>query len=119
MNLPPLGLYLPVRFHRVVDGDTIEIKFRLSERIYPIRLLDCWAPEMKESGGLEAAEFVKDYLTGLRTDLVLFIPLPKDPFKIFKMLTFGRILAHIFVSQTETLSEVIVQAGHATKIKQR
>jgi endonuclease YncB( thermonuclease family) len=118
MKLPPLGLYLPVRLHRVVDGDTIEIKFRLSERIYPIRLLDCWAPELKDPGGQEAKQFVKDYLSKCRFDIVLYIPLPKDPFKILKMLTFGRILGHIFVSQNETLSEVIVSSGHATKTKQ-
>ena len=50
VNRPPAGLCLPCRFRRARDGDTIGVSLAGSERIWWIRLIDCWAPELSEAG---------------------------------------------------------------------
>ena len=44
---PPYGLCLPCRLVRVRDGDTVEVSLPGSDRVYALRLIDCWAPETR------------------------------------------------------------------------
>ena len=46
---------------RVIDGDTLSMRSDLGRNIFhdvEIRLLGVWAPERKEPGGMETADFV-------------------------------------------------------------
>ena len=45
------GLTLPGNVLDVHDGDTVTVEVKRTLRI---RLLDCWAPELRDAGGLEA-----------------------------------------------------------------
>ena len=44
MNQPPLGLTAQCKVLDVYDGDTVTVEVRTIARV---RLLDCWAPEVR------------------------------------------------------------------------
>lgn len=116
MKLPPSGLCLPCRVVKVRDGDTVEIQLPGSEHVWAIRLLDCWAPELHKQGGPEAKEFAQNLVDDV-DETHVWIPAPKQVINLLANLTFDRIPGHIFISTRETLSEVMVRCGHATKEK--
>ena len=119
MNLPPYGLCLPCVYIRCVDGDTIVVTRRGSDWKWRIRLLDCWAPERRTKAGKAATQFAKSILEESADELSAFVPFPKkvkNPLQIFSM---RRVLGHIFVGTERTLSEMLVDAGHATKKKKK
>ncbi len=115
MKRPPNGLCLPCTVTRVIDGDTVEISVR-SERRYKIRLLDCWAPEKRTPEG-EASTAYAEVLVAEAGETHVFIPTPRTANIFSEVMTFERVLAHVFISSTETLSQRMVEAGHATKAK--
>lgn len=119
MNRPPAGLCLPCRFRRSRDADTIEISFPGSERIWALRLLDCWAPEKHTPEGKRAKEYTESVMAeAADEDLHVWLPAPADPTRLLiGVLSFDRLLGHLFVDSTTTLSEMIVRAGHATVTK--
>lgn len=118
MTLPPYGICFPVRIRRVVDGDTVEVSFPDSERAYRIRLIDCWAPELREQAGQEAKLFAQRVVDEAEGEVSLFIPPPAKSAHPLDIFTMGRILGHIFVGTEDTLSEIMVRTGHATREKQ-
>ena len=90
-----------------------------SERIYAIRLLDCWAPEVKgeqRPRGLEAKEFAQRCVETAGSRLSIWIPF-SDPLHLLGSLTFGRVQAHLYLTDNDTLSEAMVRHGYATKEK--
>lgn len=114
---PPAGLCLPVRYIRCRDGDTVEVSLPRSMYIHSIRLLDCWCPELKEPGGSEAKEFSESVLQDC-DNLHVFIPIDSPGVNILKSLaSFDRILGILWVSQTQTLNDLLIDAGHATRTK--
>lgn len=117
MKRPIAGLCLPVRIVKVRDADTFVVRLPTSSYTWAIRLLDCWAPEKKTPEGKVAKAFVED-LVGELGIVHLWIPAPEHVENLLKNLTFDRLLGHLFIDERRTLSELIVQAGHATKIKQ-
>jgi len=117
MRRPPYGLSLPCRLVRVLDGDTVEVSLRNSDRKWKLRLLDCWAPEKNTPEGKEAKAYAESLLEG-RDDLAVFIPVPEDPLKLLSAATFDRVLSYLFLDSRTTLNESMVQAGHATKTKE-
>lgn len=119
MQLPPYGLCLPCRVRRVIDGDTVEVSLPGSDRIWPIRLLDCWAPERNTVEGQAAKAFAQRVVDEAEGELSLYVPAPEDGFRLLEILTMGRLLGHIYVGTEDTLSEIMVRSGHATKEKQR
>lgn len=110
---PPSGLCLPVRYHRCRDGDTVEVSLPQSSYIHPVRLIDCWCPEKNEEGYLEAKEFAENILENCE-DLYLFIPLDSPGLNLQKaLLSFDRVLGELWVSPTQTLNQMLVEAGYA------
>jgi len=115
MRLPPFGLSLPCRFRRCRDGDTVEVSLPGSDRIWAIRLLGCSCPELCEPGGAEAKGAAEAALDAA-DHLAVFIPAPKDPVRLLRsILTFDRVLGHVFLDTETTLSDILVRGGFGTK----
>jgi len=113
MRCPPTGLCVHVRYRRCRDGDTVEVSTRHSDRLWAIRLIDCWCPELREEGGHEAKEFAESVLSGA-DDVYAYIPEPDNAVSLLKNLTFDRIPGYLFVGAGRSLNEMLVDAGHAT-----
>jgi endonuclease YncB( thermonuclease family) len=116
MNRPPLGLCLLVERPKVHDGDTIAVVLVGGSHVWRVRLLDCWCPESNAPGGREAKQYAEKLLDQCRR-LALFIPAPEGENLLKELFSFDRVLGHLFISETQTLSEMMVAAGHATKEK--
>jgi endonuclease YncB( thermonuclease family) len=114
MTAPALGLTARATVDRVIDGDTIDVSLVLPIRV---RLLDCWAPEMRgedKLAGEDAKIFVESLLAN-RDQVVISIPSGQAT-AMGDVLTFGRVLAHIYVGD-DSLAELVVGAGLATREK--
>ncbi len=113
MTRPPFGLCLPCRCVRVIDGDTVVVSLPGSHREWRVRLLDCWAAEMDTPQGRRARDFLVHHLDGA-DDLALFVPAPKDPLRLLSSLvSFDRVLAHVFLPDGRDVSSVMVEGGLA------
>jgi endonuclease YncB( thermonuclease family) len=113
---PPRGWSLPIEVMEVYDGDTLTVELRMRARV---RLLDCWAPELKDEGGpaskAKLGELCRGEGRGARG--VLFVPLQRDG-RLDKHFTFGRLLGHIWLDGDDAdLATQMVEAGHATREK--
>lgn len=129
----PLGISLPGKCISVHDGDTmtVEFKFRAS-----VRLLDCWAPELKRHAKDKNGNDLIDKKTGkpvlednpdgqaamrslkrLADDkpCAVFIPFNQD---IGKMTSMGRVLGKVYVNGDE-LGYEQVRLKHASKTKKQ
>jgi endonuclease YncB( thermonuclease family) len=102
------GLSLPCRVIDVTDGDTVVCEIKRTIRI---RLVDCWAPELRDEGGIEAKRFLEKLVDG--KDVTLQIELEPDG-RFGDRMTFGRILGRVLIDGKDA-SELMVDAGHATK----
>lgn len=121
---PAEGWTTKATLTRVLDGDTLEVKV---ERTLRIRMLDCWAPETRGSErplGLESKANLESLLndgveTGDPVRVIIHIPPGRDG-RLQDVFTFGRALAHVWKPGAEqSLSELQVEAGHATVTKDR
>lgn len=114
---PGDGLTLPCRLVEVHDGDTVKVS--VGAIALSIRLLDCWAPELDEPGGVESRENLKA-LVSSGQPLSVFFPLPEahadGKVYLADLFTLGRILGRIFVGDLD-VSPAQVAAGHATATK--
>jgi endonuclease YncB( thermonuclease family) len=103
----------------VYDGDTVELEIK---RIVTVRLLDCWAPEIRTKNAAEKQKGFesKHHLARLlpkKSTVILHIPGEE---KIKNVFTFGRVLGHIWPKEQEkNVSELQVEAGHATAKKEK
>jgi endonuclease YncB( thermonuclease family) len=102
------GLTLPGNVLDVHDGDTVTVEVRRTLRI---RLLDCWAPELRDAGGLEAKRYLETLIEG--KDVTLQIDLEADG-RFGDKMSFGRVLGRILVDGKD-VSELMIEAGFATK----
>ncbi|MFH1184689.1 MAG: hypothetical protein V1755_06575 [Chloroflexota bacterium] len=116
MRRPPYGICLPCRLRRVRDGDTVEVSVLGSDRLYALRLIDCWAPESNCPAGKQSTAKAEE-LIGKAKALAIFIPAPHDPLRLLRSITFDRIPAYLFLSGSVTLNEAMVKAGHAAATK--
>lgn len=122
MTRPPAGLCLPCEFVKARDGDTIEVSLRGSERVWAIRLIDCWCAETRtrdaeeKAKGLAAKAFAES-LISQAAGLHVFIPAPADIHNLLKNITFDRIPGYIYLDGGQTLNELMVFCGHASKAK--
>lgn len=115
MKRPPHGLCVPVSFVECRDGDTIVVKY--IERIWAIRLLDCWCAEKKDPGGLEAKAHAEMLIKKHeKLGMSVFVPRPQGP-NLLKALTFDRVLGYVFLGDNVTLNELMVADGFATHEK--
>lgn len=114
---PVAGWVTPVELVRVIDGDTVEIEVT---RTMVVRLLDCWAPELRTRdsaerlAGLEAREHMQQLLAGL--SLMLSVPYDSNSFD--DRFSFGRVLGRIHNGYGDA-AELQIAAGHATRTKQK
>jgi len=118
MTLPPYGLCLPCKYRRCRDGDTVEISVLGADRIWAIRLIDCWAPDRNEPGFKEAKAFAEEVLQDA-DHLSVYVPAPRDTRNLLANLTFDRVPGWLFVGTEDTLNAMMVHAGHATEEKRR
>jgi len=105
---PTPQMVLPGKVVYIVDGDTLDVEVHIVVRI---RLLDCWAPEMRDSGGKESKEHLEEIATNKKC--VVQIPLHQDLRKSF---TFGRILGRVWAGGVD-VSKSQVRNGYAKEDK--
>lgn len=110
---PPLGVTSRAYVTRILDGDTVEVELRLPLRV---RLLDCWAPELRTPKG-PPAKVALEKLLPVGSKVVLHVPTKKAR-NLADVLTFGRVLGHIYRKGKNASAEMVEQ-GHATKTKQK
>ena len=104
---------IPATINEVHDGDTLSVSFDFSARV---RLIDCWAPELKtgEPGKASKANLIK--LTSKTQRCMVEIPIHDD---IGKSTSLGRVLGRVTViGQDSDLSTQQVQGGFATRMKE-
>ena len=115
---PPLGVVARAVVERIIDGDTLQARI---EWPFRIRLVDCWAPEVRGSER-EAGQASKEHLEKLApvgSPVVVAIDSEKAD-SLGDLLTFGRIVGHVWrEGDVESLSQIMVGAGFATAEKQR
>ena len=131
MKRPPVGLCVPCRVVRVIDGDTVEI-VAVTGLTWRVRLLDCWChetnrgPERLRAKGAAAKAFAQECVDEARVCHV-WVPSGEDLEELvakgksvnpLDLATFNRVLGHLFVSDEATLSELMVRAGHAFTTKE-
>ena len=108
---PPAQLSLPCTIVEVYDGDTLTVEVSLKARV---RLLDCWAPELRDAGGKASRDNLKQHEG---KEAILQIPL-EGADRLDDIFTFGRVLGYIYVGEV-SLSDKQVREGFATKEKNR
>lgn len=122
MIRPEHGLCVPVKVIRVYDGDTVHVRLydpedkREGLKTWHVRLLDCWAPEVKgpeREDGLKAKAFLEDLLRD-EEDVSVFVPRQPKANILDAMTTMGRVLGRLFIG-SQDVSEVMVRHGYATK----
>jgi hypothetical protein len=114
---PPAGACFPAEYVRCRDADTVEVSIFGGSIVLPIRLLRCYAPELKTPLGAEAKRIAEKALLASE-QLYIFIPRigTNKPLKHF---TFDRILGHIFLDETLTLSDLLVSLNLASSGKRK
>jgi len=126
MLCPPYGVCLPCRVEKVHDGDTVHVRVydpktgHTGLTVLQVRLLDCWAPELKSKVAGEAARGLKakEFLESLLADedkIAVFIPL-QPGWSILSITTLGRVLGRLFIG-TEEVAPIMIRHGHATAKK--
>ena len=108
---------------QVYDGDTVVVVFQKEARI---RMLDCWASEIRTSDPEEKEKGIKakEYLSSIvkeGDEVLVEIPMTN---KLQSSFTFGRILAYLWKDvngdgDMENLSTTMVESGHATQEKEK
>lgn len=125
MQQPPLGLTVPVRFIRVLDGDTIEVAF---EQRLIVRLTDDEgnynspethkpAPAEEIQRGLEAKKELEALIRGAK-QLVIHIEGSEE--RSFKDLVCigGRVVAQGFVDK-ENIADIMTKKGFNVGLKKK
>lgn len=102
----------------VYDGDTVEVRV---ERAFRVRLLDCWAPEIRTRDDAEKAlGFAsRDHLRGLipvGSRVRLYISAGDDPLAFDDSTSLSRVLGRIWADGKDVSVEQVA-AGHATVSK--
>lgn len=114
---PATGWTTIAKITEVYDGDTITVEVT---RRFRVRLLDCWAPEIRTKDAEEKARGLEAtaYLTALAEGREAILHVPMEGVDAAQAWSMGRILGHVWVvGDDRTLSERMVEARHATKTK--
>lgn len=116
-GVPPIGWTTKARVVDVYDGDTITVEITRRVRV---RLLDCWAPEVRTRNAAEKKRGFasRDHLRRLIKPgdaVTLHVPTYDD---VGKAWSFGRVLGRVYrTGATVDVSAEQVAAGHATATK--
>ncbi len=117
---PAAGVTTRVRVSEVYDGDTITVEVTRRCRV---RLLDCWAPEVRTLDKAEKASGIasRDALRELLPDgseVVLFVPFDEEG-KVGDLFSLERVLGSVWQKGEEvSVSRKQVEAGHAWLTKE-
>jgi Micrococcal nuclease (thermonuclease) homologs len=101
--LPASALAWPGRIVNVLDGDTIDVEPAVGGQRVRVRLHGIDAPEKRQSGG----EAARDFAFGFLYQEVEVKEEGKNPDR------YGRVVAAIYLSDTETLQAALLHAGLA------
>ena len=118
MEQPPAGWTTPCTVVDVYDGDTVVVD--VSRRLR-IRLLDCWAAEVRggtansKARGQAARKQLEEFLGGAQS-VVLHIPIEDNDAKDW--MTMSRVLGRLF-ADGQDVSVEMVESGFATATKSR
>lgn len=115
---PPYGLCLPVIVDRVIDGDTVVVRFRQGGLQWRVRLRGVNCPEVKgprKAHGIAAKEYVQSVLDAKSGTLAVHIEPPENPDELLGITTFNRLVGEIWLDNDTKLSDVLVASGHATR----
>jgi endonuclease YncB( thermonuclease family) len=128
-ELPELGWISNGHLIRVIDGDTVEVAVTRKIRV---RLRNCWAPELEpvdqrrqwalkkdipENSGMASQQHLSRLAEGYQVR-VFVVGSPDDEFS--DVTSMGRVVGDVYLLKDGTnLAEAQVQAGHATKEKQK
>jgi len=111
-------LRVPCEVIEVYDGDTVTVRLTVDVRI---RLIDCWAPEIRTKDALEkqygqhARLTLAELLHGERTHLI--VPLSGAD-RLDDVLTLGRVLGRIWIADSQLdASDEMVRMGVAMGVK--
>lgn len=99
------------------DGDTmqVEIRVRVTVRLCGDGEKQCWSPELKEPGGIEARSSLNAFVGG--THGTLYVPM-KDTTNLSQLFTFGRVLGDYWPEGSdESASQRQVRTKHASTKK--
>ena len=102
------GKYINAYVDRVVDGDTIEIKYDM--KFYKVRFLDVDTPESVKSGvtvqvyGKEASLYTKQLISGKQVKLIFEKGITDK---------YGRLLAFVFLGDDKCINALLVSNGFA------
>jgi endonuclease YncB( thermonuclease family) len=118
MPAPPLGITARALVNRVIDGDTMELLLQVP---VTIRMKDCWAPEitgMEKPDGIKSKEFLEK-IAPVGSSVVVHVPTAQAD-ALGGVLTFGRVVGEIYrTDDFESLNQLMIAAGMATREKQR
>jgi endonuclease YncB( thermonuclease family) len=118
MQKPLEGFTTKAEVVRVIDGDTVDLSIT---RYLRVRLQDCWAPEtrtrdiVEKQKGIAARSFLMTRLDG--KEVTLFIPADNEG-ELKDIFTFGRVIGRIFL-EDQDISSLMIEAGHASKNKEK
>jgi endonuclease YncB( thermonuclease family) len=118
---PPVGLTLDGEIVRVIDGDTLVIQSSIE---YQVRLIDCWAPEIRTRDAHEKARGIaaRDRMAELAPvgqSVRVHVPGRQS---VVGMISFGRLLGRVWRLEDgepaePDLSAVMVSEGFARRTK--
>ena len=94
---------------KVIDGDTIKVRWDMRDFDFPVRFLDINTKEMSEGGG-EARDYLKGVIEGEEVELQI------DPNQ--RVGKYGRLLAKI-ISLGMDMGEAMIRLGYATTFENR
>ena len=95
---------------RVIDGDTIMLFSVLRDFAFPLRLTDINAPEMNETGGKQAKEWLKQRIEGQEITILID--------KYNRVDKYGRLLGRVIHGGQDVAQEEIMM-GLATTYSRR
>ena len=108
---PVPGVCFAGKIIDVHDGDTLTFSVTTT---YQVRLLDCWAPELNEAGGIESRDALTAAAKGREGKLM--IPFNKTG-RFGDEMSFERVLGRVWIedgSRPVDLSKLQVETGRAT-----
>ena len=94
---------------KVMDGDTIRVKWDERNFDFPVRLALIDAPEMGETGGRESRSWLAEQILGEEVDII--------PTKM-RVEKWGRLLAHV-IHMGLNLSRVSMDIGYSVPFVKR
>lgn len=113
---------IPAKVVSVYDGDTVTLEFNVKANV---RLLDCWAPEIKTKDQQEKLRGLasKKHLENLlKTNEEVSVRIPFDG-NISNSISLSRILGNIYKDidgdgVKDNISDIMTKQGYATKTKE-